>query len=207
MNQSLIIFGAGGHGKVVLDAAMAAHNKVEFVVDDAPHEKELLGLPVLCTRNPKWLCLKIFRFAVAVGDNSTRAQIFNQLTARKGIPVNVIHPRAVISPFATLGLGNVCFAGVVVNAGTEIGDNCIINTSASIDHDCQIGSHAHICPGVHLAGMVTVGQGTMIGTGAAVLPGIKIGDHCIIGAGAVVNRDIPAGSVAYGVPAKLKLKR
>ncbi|HOW67338.1 MAG TPA: acetyltransferase [Candidatus Paceibacterota bacterium] len=204
MSSPFIIFGAGGHGKVVLDAALAAKHDVAFVVDDAPHETELLGLSVLSSEDPRWLALTGFRFVVAVGDNLTRARIFARLNTRSGIAGNVIHPNAVISPFAKLGAGNVCFAGVVINPGTVMGDDCIINTSASIDHDCRIGSHAHICPGVHLAGTVSVGEETMIGTGAAILPGIKIGRRCVIGAGAVVNRDLPDGVVAYGVPARIR---
>jgi acetyltransferase EpsM len=204
MNSPLILFGAGGHGKVVLDAALAAKREIAFIVDDAPHDKDLLGLSVVCSQDQRWLGLEEFRFVVAVGDNDTRAKIFAQLKARNGIPENVVHPRTVISPFASLGLGIVCFAGIVINPGTVISDNCIINTSASIDHDCRLGAHVHICPGVRLAGSVCVGEGTMIGTGASILPGIKIGEHCVIGAGAVVSRDLPDGVVAYGVPARVR---
>jgi acetyltransferase-like isoleucine patch superfamily enzyme len=67
--------------------------------------------------------------------------------------------------------------------------------------------HVHLCPGVHLAGGVQVGSGTMIGTGVVVLPGIQIGKGCVVGAGAVVNRDLPNGVVAFGVPAKIQRGR
>ena len=206
MNRNLpfVLFGAGGHGKVVLDAALAANRKILFVVDDAPHELKLLGRPVIKSDAKRWTTLKQFRFVVSVGDNLTRARIFPQLTNRGGIPENVIHPQSLISPFVSFGVGNVVFGLVAVNPGTIIGDNCILNTSCSVDHDCVIGNHVHLCPGVHLAGRVTVGEGTMIGTGASVIPGIKIGSWCVIGAGAVVTRDVPVGVIAYGVPARVK---
>ncbi len=96
--------------------------------------------------------------------------------------------------------------GVVINPGPVVHDNCIINTSASIDHDCVVGEHTHVCPGVRLAGNVRVGPRTMIGVGASVLPGVRIGEGCVIGAGAVVNRDLPDHVVAYGVPARVQRK-
>jgi acetyltransferase-like isoleucine patch superfamily enzyme len=88
-----------------------------------------------------------------------------------------------------------------------IGDDCIVNTSASVDHDCVVGDHVHLCPGVHLAGAVNVGSGTMIGTGAVILPVIQIGKGCVVGAGAVVNRDLPDGVIAFGVPARVQRGR
>jgi UDP-perosamine 4-acetyltransferase len=78
-----------------------------------------------------------------------------------------------------------------------------VNTAASVDHDCDVGAHVHICPGVRLAGKVHVGNGTMIGTGACVLPGVRVGTACVIGAGAVVTRDVPDFSLAVGVPARV----
>jgi len=107
MNRNLpfVLFGAGGHGKVVLDAALAANRKILFVVDDAPHELKLLGRPVIKSDAKRWTTLKQFRFVVSVGDNLTRARIFPQLTNRGGIPDNVIHPTSLISRFVSFGLG------------------------------------------------------------------------------------------------------
>ncbi len=205
MNRSpLVVFGAGGHGKVVVDAAQAAGIHIDLVVDDHPASPQLLGVQLVSSRDPYWLGLKQFRFVVAVGDNLTRARLFAALQDRGGRPLNVVHPRSVLAPSVRLGLGVMICAGVVVNVDARIGDNCIVNTSASVDHDCVVEDHVHLCPGVRLAGMVRIGQGSMLGTGAVVLPGVSVGSECVIGAGAVVNRDLPDRVMAYGVPCRIQ---
>jgi acetyltransferase EpsM len=93
-------------------------------------------------------------------------------------------------------------AGVIVNASVEIGNHCIINTAAVIEHDCTIKDYVHICPNATLAGNVTIGEGAQIGVGAKVIQGVKIGKWSIIGAGAVVTKDIPDNCTAVGIPAK-----
>lgn len=201
-----VIYGAGGHGKVVLDAALSAGTSVRWVVDRQPKASRLLGVAVVGDDFPEWLNLASFRFVVAIGENGPRARVFHELQDRGGQPVNVIHPRSTLSASVKLGLGVVVFAGAVINPEAVIGDNCIINTSASVDHDCILGDHVHLCPGVHLAGGVRVGAGTMVGIGAVVLPGVKIGCGCSVGAGAVVTKDLPDGVTAYGVPARVRRK-
>ena len=79
----------------------------------------------------------------------------------------------------------------------------IINTCASVDHECVVEEGAHVGPGVRLGGHVRVGKGTWIGIGATVKDRIRIGARAVIGAGAVVLNDIPDGVVAYGVPANV----
>jgi sugar O-acyltransferase (sialic acid O-acetyltransferase NeuD family) len=115
----------------------------------------------------------------------------------------VVHPRAAVSTAATLGPGTFVAAGAVVNPGTGVGRHVIINTCASVDHDCEIEDGAHICPGVRLAGNVTVGRGSWVGIGSTVIEKIHIGPWSVIGAGSVVVKDIPAGVLAFGVPARV----
>ena len=202
--MSTVIFGAGGHAKVVLDVAIASGHKIDFLVTNSVEQETVLGHSVVSTNDPRWSDLRAFQFLVAVGDNRARARIFEELKARGGEPITFVHPFTAVSKHTQIGAGTTVCAGAVVNPATVIGENCIINTSASVDHDCIIGAHSHICPGVHLAGGVKVGVGTMIGTGAAVIPGITIGENCTIGAGSVVVRDIPSGSVAYGSPCRVQ---
>ena len=203
MKAPLIIYGAGGHARVVADVARACGVAISLMVDDAPSADAIDGVPVRAAAEFDVQVAAPFSFVVGIGNNAVRQRLFLELK-KFGEALTLVHPFTSISPRAALGQGTVIMPGVMVNTGATIHDNVILNTSCSIDHDCVIGSHAHICPGVRLAGTVTVGAGTMIGTGAVVIPGIRIGENCTIGAGSVVVRDIPDGSVAYGSPARVR---
>ncbi len=202
---SLIIYGAGGHARVVADVARACGSSVAMMIDDAPVANMIDGLPVHAAAEFDVRKTSPFSFIVGIGNNTVRRRLFLELK-EFGEPITLVHPFTSVSPRAALGQGTVVMPGVVVNTGATIHENVILNTSCSIDHDCVIGPHTHICPGVCLAGTVTIGSGTMIGTGALVIPGIRIGENCTIGAGAVVLCDIPSGSTAYGSPCRVKTR-
>ncbi len=204
--SSLLILGAGGHGKVVADTATATGQwkKVALLDDRHPSLKAVLGWPVLGRmEDAKKFLPEYDSFCVAIGNNNLRTKLL-QLYLDQGFSApSLVHPTAYISPSASLGPGCVVFAQGVVNPGTQVGGGSIINTGASVDHDCTLGVGVHLCPGVRLAGEVSVGQQTTLGTGAAVIPQINIGSHVMVGAGSVVVTDIPDHSTAAGVPAKL----
>lgn len=199
----LIFYGAGGHARVAIEAARAAGLKPTLVIDDQPKGNELAGVPVQSAKTVEWDKLGAFRFVIAIGDNATRARLFEELKARGGVPQTVIHPFSWISPSAQIGAGTVVFGGVVVNADAVIGENCILNTSCSVDHDGNIADHVHLCPGVRLAGNVTIAARTMLGTGAVCIPGIKIGADATIGAGSIVVRDVADRAKVFGNPARI----
>jgi sugar O-acyltransferase (sialic acid O-acetyltransferase NeuD family) len=199
-----IIYGAGGHARVALDAARLSGRSPKFIIDDNPVQSNLFGIPILKSTDKRWKVLKRFKYIVAIGKNDTRRSIYNKLIEQGGAPCSVIHPSAIISDYAQIGEGSVVMAGVAINPGAVIGNNSILNTNCSVDHDCQIGDHVHLCPGTHLAGTVKVGNLSMIGTGSAIIPGIKIGAMVIVGAGSVVVRDLPDGALAFGNPARQK---
>jgi sugar O-acyltransferase (sialic acid O-acetyltransferase NeuD family) len=186
---------------VVIDAAQCAGYDVACCVEDDPAGNVVCDVPV--EPNSDLLFRKVgpFQFVVAVGDNEFRRRSFERLIGLGGVPLTVVHPKAVVARSAKVGEGCVVAANAVINARAIIAENCIINTSATIDHDCSIDSHSHICPGCHLAGRVRVGRETMIGTGSVVVPGISIGERSRIGAGSLVIRDISAGARVYGRPA------
>jgi UDP-perosamine 4-acetyltransferase len=201
----LIVFGAGGHAKVVLEAVMAGFPDCAItVLDDHPDAipRPPLGLPLPGGRDwldDHWPGVPVFP---AVGNNAARADLIDWLVGSGRDIARVIHPRAELSPSATLGPGGFLAAGAIVNAETVLEAGVIVNTGATVDHDCRIGKGSHIGPGAHLCGGVRVGDRTLIGIGASVVPGIRIGAGAVVGAGAAVTRDVPDGARVGGVPAR-----
>ncbi len=153
---------------------------------------------------PKILAQGIEYAFVAIGDNRIRRKCAAMVERLGFSTLNAASAHSVISSFAKLGKLVAVMPGAIINVGSEIGDGVIVNTNATIDHDCRIGAFAHVAPGVALAGNVTIGDEAFIGIGARVIPGIKIGARTIVGAGAVVIRDLPDGVVAVGVPATIR---
>jgi sugar O-acyltransferase (sialic acid O-acetyltransferase NeuD family) len=205
----VVIVGAGGHATVVADILLRMRDSgaaVEPVacLDDDPsrHGTELLGVVV---QGPLDRLAAIAHEAVivAIGDNRVRSGLFARLRAQGERFASAIHPSAVLAPDVRLGEGIMVCAGVVVNAATEVGDDVILNTGSTIDHHNRIGAHAHIAPGTHLGGEVSVGEGALLGIGVSVLPGRSIGAWTVVGAGGVVTRDVPAQVTAVGVPARV----
>lgn len=208
MADRLLLFGASGHGRVVADAARAAGWEIAGWGDDDParHGLELEGVSVVAIgveEAAAWARAHGARLVVSIGDNRARSRLFEALLAAGAEPATVVHPAAVLSPAAALGPGTVVFAGAVVNPGARLGRNVIVNTAASVDHDAAIGDHAHLSPGVHLGGTVTVGEGAHLGVGVSVRNNVSIGAWTVVGVGAAVVGDLPAGVVAYGVPARV----
>ena len=207
--RDVLVIGAGGHAQVVADILLRAYEAgadyapIGFLDDDPTlADTDVLGLPVLGT------IAQLGEFnhdavIVAIGDNHTRARIFESVRTQGGEIANAVHPAAVVAPDVRLGDGVMICAGVVVNTGTVIGDNVILNTGCTVDHHNQIGNHAHIAPGVQLGGDVTIGEGTLVGIGAAVIPQRRVGAWSMIGAGAVVTKNIPSHTTAVGVPARV----
>ncbi len=203
----VVVFGAGGHGQVILDVirTQGAAEVVGFLDDrDELKGQEIAGAPVI---GPTAAARELIRdgvthFVVAIGDNKIRAEKYQQLLDWGLKPWSAIHPSAIIAQSAQLSQGVQIIAGVVVNPGAVIGQNVILNTACSVDHHCKIGDHAFIGPGAHLGGAVTVGKFAFLGIGAIVLPGVSIGEGTLVGAGAVVTKDVPPYKVAVGIPAR-----
>jgi sugar O-acyltransferase (sialic acid O-acetyltransferase NeuD family) len=208
-SRKVLIYGAGGHGKVVADAALSAgFGVVGFADDDvARRGKYLLGLEVRATGldGAVRLCRSEGAgYVVAIGANAARKCVFDSLRQSGLDPLTIVHPSARVASSARLGAGTVVFACAVVNVDATVGENGIINTAASVDHDCVLGPHTHISPGAHLGGMVLVGEGTHIGIGSSVRNNVSIGPWSTIGVGAVVIGDVPERVVAFGVPARVQ---
>jgi len=201
----LYIVGAGGHARVVVDAALAeGRYDVVGIIDDrvALHGSELLGVPIVSSLDSFLLGRRAGVVVIAIGDNHTRSAIAARVRYAGYAMATVVHPRATVSPFATLGSGTVVIAGAVVAPQAKVGNDCIINTGASVDHDCTLGHGVHCAPGARLCGAVTVGDGAFVAAGATVIPGRNVGAWAIVGAGATVVSDIPARTTVVGTPAR-----
>ncbi len=203
MNDSLIIIGASGHGKVVADIAMKMNKwkNIAFLDDNQSLEK-IMGIPVIGNSSKVIEYKKNSDFFVAVGNNSTRERIQEGLLAQDIPVVSLIHPSAIIGMDVEIGLGTAIMAGVVINSSSIVGKGCIINSNSGLDHDNQIGDYVHISPRTHLAGTVKVGKGSWLGIGSVVSNNINICSGCQIGAGAVVVKDITESGTYVGVPVR-----
>lgn len=193
MNK-LLLYGAGGHAKVV--AEIAELNRYGDIVfcEDTPSKESMLGYPVRGGEPEGDNCV------IAIGSNVVRKKLALALPVKF---VSLIHPHTYISSRSEVGEGTVIMAGVSINSEAKIGRHCIVNTNASVDHDCVIEDYVHLSPNAALAGNVTVGEGTHVGIGTCVIQGIKIGKWCTIGAGAVIIRDVPDGATVVGNPGKI----
>jgi sugar O-acyltransferase (sialic acid O-acetyltransferase NeuD family) len=206
-SNRIVVYGAGGHAKVMADAARAAGADVVALVDDDPTRQATrpLDIPV---RPIAWLASqRDLGVALGVGDNRARESIAGRLLAAGHRLATVIHPRAVVAASARLGEGTFVAAGAVVNPDASIGRGVIVNTSAVVEHDVVVGDFAHVSPAACLAGGAQLGALAHLGAGATVLPRIMVGARSVVGGGALVNRAIPEDVVAYGVPARVRRDR
>jgi len=209
MSMPVIVIGAGGHAKVLVDALLASSAVIAGIVDSDPAliRTTILGVPVIggddVVGDFTTSEVRLVNGLGSVGLPAKRQQLFERFKGLGHTFASVVHPSAVVAPDVEIGEGSQIMAGAVVQPGCRIGVNVIINTRASVDHDCVVGDHVHIAPGVTLSGAVTVGEGTHIGTGATVIQGISVGSGALVAAGSVVIRDVQHGSIVIGVPGKV----
>jgi sugar O-acyltransferase (sialic acid O-acetyltransferase NeuD family) len=205
--RDVIVLGAGGHGGVVLDMLLSLDRNVICILDEdaSRHGQRLLGVEIrggdalLEAFDPNSVGLAL-GFG-SIGIPHRRANFYNEMTSKGYLFETLIHPTAIVASDVNMGTGCQIMAGVVIQSGVIVGENAIINTAASVDHDCRIGKNVHVAPGVTFSGRVTVGDNSHIGTGAVLIQEVAIGEKCTVGAGAVVLNDIPSGQTVVGNPA------
>ena len=197
--RPVLILGTGGHARVVADTLLAAGQTILGFTDPAPQFERWRDLPclggdeVLDHYPPEAVLL-----ANGIGFlpfQTLRERIYHQFTELGYLFTQVIHPSAVIAAGTDIAAGVQIFAGAIVQTGCRIGENSLINTAASADHDCVIGEHCHIAPGATLCGGVRLARGVLIGSKAAVIQEIAVGADTLIGAGVTLTHSLGADQV------------
>lgn len=201
--RNLIVIGAGGYAKSVVDSVDFCLYEIKGFIDDYKDDEEHLGYPILgknldCVKNPEG-----FFYFVAIGNNEKRTKWYKELKSKNLQIINIIDSSAMVSDYAKFGKG--CFIGkmAIVNSKAVIGDNCIINTKALVEHGCHIESHVNISTNTVLNGDVCVGEMSFVGSGSIVNGQITIGENVTIGSGSVVINDVEDDTTVVGVPAKV----
>lgn len=211
MQKKVVVWGAAGHAKVAADILRRMEYDVVGFIDEVEPGRQgelffsstvLGGADVV----ESLLARGVRRAFVGFGNNLRRLLVGERLASCGFELVQAIHPTAVLGSEVALGAGSMLAAGAIINPSTSIGNHVIVNTRASVDHDCVVEDGAHVGPGVTLGGHVHVGRAAWIGIGATILDHKCIGAGAIVGGGAVVVDDIPEDVVVVGVPAKI-LKR
>ena len=202
---SVVIIGAGGHAKVIIDM-LQERGEFELAgcVSADRDNRAVLGVPVLGGDEalPRILATGVRHAFVALGENRLRAALTDRAVSLGFSIVNAISRHAVISGRVTLGSGIAVMPGAIINVDAVVASGAIINTGATVDHDCRIGAYAHVGPGTRLAGTVAVGEGALLGAGCCVIPGRTVGAWSTVGAGAAVVRDVAERATVAGVPAR-----
>lgn len=198
--KEVAILGSGGHALAVWDACLSAGFAPVGFVDSERRPSGVEGLPVMADLSE--LDLSEVNLALGIGHNFARESAAVELLRdypEVRMPV-IVHHTAWVSPSATLGAGSVVMAQASVGPFATIGRGALVNTAASLDHESVLRDFASLGPGAHTGGRAVVGARTMVGLNAGVLQGVSIGSDCVIGAQSLVRDDIPADTVAYGVP-------
>lgn len=207
VTRRVLVYGAGGHAKVVADVLRRNGFLIVGFIDDVSPQRD--GEPFCGSTVFGGPDQATVAFAagtnlafIAFGANNARLNKARDVM-RIGFQFpTAVHPRAFVSHDALLGDGTVVCPNASVGPATSVGRHVIVNTGASIDHDCSVGDGVHVGPGAVIAGYANLGEASFVGAGAVVIDRIRVGRACTIGAGAVVTRDVPDGQTVVGVPAK-----
>ena len=208
MGGNVIIWGAGGHAKVVADILLCTGFSLAGLIDDVTPTRRAAPFAEALVLGGERELIQVYAAGVhqgiiGFGDNTRRLAAAATLKSYGFELIRAIHPSAILSSSASVGPGSMIAAGAVVNPSAVLGKCVIVNTNAAVDHDCIIGDGAHIGPGVTVAGTVQIGERAWIGAGATVIDGKRIGAGAIVGAGSVVIDDVPERVLVVGIPARV----
>lgn len=198
MNK-VVVFGAGGHARVVIDCLQDQGITVAGVFDAKPVSSENYpAIPYLGNYDTR--VAHDLPMIIAIGNNLSRKTLSEKSSHKFAV---AIHPSASVSANATVAEGTMILHRAILQTRSIVGRHVILNTGSQVDHDCVLEAFVHIGPGAVLCGSITVGEGALIGAGAVITPGITIGKWAIVGAGAVVIENVPDHATVVGSPARI----
>lgn len=206
MSSPVILIGSGGHAKVLVDILRLLDREIIGYVDLEPPSDSFCGLRYLGNdqdiKNWSPLNVKLVNGIGIMPKSHNRYRIFQYFKSQGYEFERIIHPSSIISPNSRLLEGVQVMAGSIIQTDTTIGENTIVNTRVSVDHDCLIGAHVHLAPGATISGGTTIEDHVFVGAGAVVVQSQHIGMNSLIGAGAVVLKKVKENSMVVGIPAK-----
>ena len=198
--KTIVIFGAGGHTKVIIDLINELNSYQIIGIYDDNKEGSFEDIPIIGKINEN-INISYDEYIIGIGNDNIRKIIYDKFPKLNWAVL--IHPQSIISKNTIIDNGTVVFAGAVIQTGVKIGKQCIINTNCNIDHESNIDNFSSISPGVTICGNVMIGELTFIGANSTIIQGKKIGKKCLVGAGSVVIRDIVDNSKVIGNPGKI----
>jgi sugar O-acyltransferase (sialic acid O-acetyltransferase NeuD family) len=207
--KNILIFGSGGHAKVVVDIV---EQQKEYLISGfidvySKINQRVLGYKVLGDESSLKAIISDYKISggvIGINDNFIRSEVRNKIVqVNPGFKfINCIHPKSVISKYVTIGEGNVVMANATINTSTIIKNHCIVNTNASIDHDSLMSNFSSIAPNATIGGNVSIGNYSAIGISSCIFQNVTIGDNCIVGGGSLVCKNTLNNSIYYQSPAK-----
>lgn len=198
----LILIGAGGYAKSVLDSVDYYNYEMVGFIDEFSVEKEHLGYPILANSLENLIDMKQYVYFISIGNNKNRKKWYDRLTVNGLKLINVIDKSAIVSAHANIGDGNFVGKMAIINRNAVIGNNCIINTKSLVEHGCIVEDHVNLSTNTIINGDVRIGQGSFIGSCSVTIGQKIIGQWSTVGAGAVVIDSVGDNVTVAGVPAK-----
>lgn len=201
--EKLVLIGAGGYAKSVIDSIDCYNYKLVGFIDEFSEKKEHLGYPIIGKSLDSLEYSESYVFFIAIGNNIKRKIWYDRLTESNLRLINVVDKTAIVSPMSKIGNG--CFVGkmAIINSHAMIGNNCIINTKSLVEHGCNVADHVNLSTNSVINGDVIVGSGSFVGSCSITIGQITIGEWSTIGAGAVVTKNVGDNVTVAGVPAKV----